>query len=310
MEKTIGFIGLGVMGLPMAQNLLKAGYTVVAYNRSPQRLDILVEQGALRASSNADVAARSDVILTVLPDTADVWRVVCGEGGVLQGAHPGQVYIDHSSIQPEAAREIAQRCARRGVQMLDAPVSGGEAAAREGLLSIMAGGSDSAFEAVLPILSVLGDSVTLVGEVGSGNVAKLANQVLVALGLAAVSEAMTLCSKAGVPPQKVFEAIRGGAAQSWILDNKLPQMLQRDFAPGFRLSLQTKDLRNALETGHTYGSPLPLSALAMEMYSGQCARGEGGLDHAAVLHYYERIADVQLRAQQEGAHAEEGDPRK
>ena len=293
--KKIGFIGLGIMGRPMALNLLKAGYELMVYDILPERMEELIKAGARRGTSAADVAARSEVVITMLPNSPHVRQAVLGTDGVLQGGRPGMILVDMSSIAPLASREIAAKAAEKGVPMLDAPVSGGEPKAIAGTLAIMVGGPEETFEQVKGLLSVLGSSVTRVGDIGSGNVAKLANQIIVALNIAAMSEAMVLATKAGVRPEKVFQAIRGGLAGSTVLEAKMPLVLKGNFKPGFRIELHAKDLANALDTAHELAVPIPLSAMAMEILQALKADGKAGDDHGGLIQFYEQLAKVQVR---------------
>ncbi|NJD09806.1 MAG: 2-hydroxy-3-oxopropionate reductase [Gemmatimonadetes bacterium] len=294
--ENVGFIGLGIMGRPMARNLLKAGYPLVVYDLNPAPVAELVAAGAAAGTSCADVAARADVIITMLPNSPDVRQAVLGPGGVLEGAAPGAVVVDMSSIAPLASREIATVLAERDVAMLDAPVSGGEPKAIEGTLAIMVGGPEPVFERVKGILSHMGASVTRVGEIGSGNVAKLANQIIVGLNIAAVGEAMVLATKAGVDPAKVFQAIRGGLAGSTVLEAKMPLVLARNFKPGFRIELHVKDLANAVETAASLGVPSPLSAEVLRIMRVLQQSGHAREDHGGLVQYYEQLADVQVKA--------------
>ncbi len=293
--KTIGFIGLGIMGKPMARNLLKAGYELTVYDVVPERLEELVQAGARRGSSSKDVAARSEVVITMLPNSPHVREAVLGPNGVLEGARPGMILVDMSSIAPLASQEIAAKAKDKGVLMLDAPVSGGEPKAIAGTLAIMVGGPQETFEQVKDILGKMGASVTHVGRIGSGNIAKLANQMIVALNIAAVSEAMVLATKAGVDPEKVFQAIRGGLAGSAVLDAKMPLALKGNFKPGFRIELHIKDMANALDTAHELGVPVPLSSAVMEVLQALKADGKAGNDHGGIIQFYEQLAKVQVR---------------
>lgn len=287
----IGFIGLGVMGKPMSRNLLKAGYSLVVFNRSRQAMDELAAEGAKIADSPAEVAKQCDRIITMLPNSPQVRQVLLGENGILQRARPESIVIDTSSIAPIAAREIAAELAQKQISMLDAPVSGGQAGAIKGTLSIMVGGKEDVFEACRPILNAMGSSVVRVGEIGAGNVAKLTNQAIVAINIAAVAEGLTLAAKAGVDPAAVFEAIRGGSAGSKMLEAKGPLMLQNKHDPGFRLRLHIKDLGNVLETGHEVGAPLPLSSAVMEMMQILKADGYLDLDNSILVKYYKKLAE-------------------
>lgn len=290
----IGFIGLGIMGKPMSRNLLKAGYEVVVYNRSSKAIQELVKEGAEAADSPKDVAERCELIITMLPNSPDVREVILGHNGVLEGVHPSSIVIDMSSIAPTISREIAQCLANKSVRFLDAPVSGGEPKAIEGSLSIMVGGNLADFEQCYPIFQAMGSTAVLCGDVGAGNVTKLANQIIVAINIAAVSEALVLVSKAGVNPETVYKAIRGGLAGSTVLDAKAPLMIERRFDPGFRIGLHIKDLNNVLVTGHEIGSPLPLTASVMEMMQVLKAQGLEQADHGALVQYYEKLAQSEL----------------
>jgi 2-hydroxy-3-oxopropionate reductase len=293
--KNIGFIGLGIMGCPMAKNLLKKGYSLTVYDIVPEKVDELVKAGAKAGSSNKDVAEKSEIIITMLPNSPEVREAVLGQNGVLDGARPGTILIDMSSIAPLASKEIAERAKEKKVVMLDAPVSGGEPKAVEGTLAIMVGGPAETFEKVKDILGVMGASVTRVGEIGSGNTTKLANQIIVALNIAAVSEAMVLATKAGVDPKNVFKAIRGGLAGSAVLDAKMPLALKGNFKPGFRIELHIKDLANALDTAHQVGVPVPLSGVVMEVMQALKVDGKGADDHGGIIQFYEKLAHVEVR---------------
>lgn len=293
--KKIGFIGLGIMGKPMAANLIKAGYELVVYDIVPEKLTALVQAGAQAGASGKDVAAKSEIVITMLPNSPDVKEAVLGAGGVLEGTKRGTILIDMSSIAPLASREIAAEAKEKGVVMLDAPVSGGEPKAVEGTLAIMVGGPRETFEKVKDILGVMGASVTHVGDIGSGNTTKLANQIIVALNIAAMSEAMVLATKAGVDPEKVFEAIKGGLAGSAALNAKMPLVLKGNFKPGFRIELHIKDLANALDTAHELGVPVPLSSVVMELMQALRTDGKGGDDHGGIVQFYERVAKVNVR---------------
>ena len=295
--KNIGFIGLGIMGCPMAKNLLKKGYSLTVYDIVPEKVDDLVEAGAKAGSSSKDVAEKSEIIITMLPNSPEVKQAVLGDNGVLDGARPGTILIDMSSIAPLASKEVAERAKDKKVIVLDAPVSGGEPKAVEGTLAIMVGGPAETFEEVRDILSVMGASVTRVGEIGSGNTTKLANQIIVALNIAAMSEAMVLATKAGVDPENVFKAIRGGLAGSTVLDAKMPLALKGNFKPGFRIELHIKDLANALDTAHELGVPVPLSSVVMEVLQALKVDGKGADDHGGIIQFYEKLAHVEVRQQ-------------
>lgn len=292
----IGFIGLGIMGKPMVRNLLKAGYEVCVYDVIPENVDAAVEAGAKAKGSSREVAEECRIIITMLPNSPHVKAAVMGENGVLEGAAEGSILIDMSSIAPLASQEIYQACAEKGVSMIDAPVSGGEPKAVDGTLSIMVGGEQEIFDEVYDILMVMGASAVLCGKIGAGNTTKLANQVIVALNIAAVSEAFMLSTKAGVEPLKVFDAIKGGLAGSTVMNAKVPMITAGNFNPGFKIDLHIKDLNNAIETGHEVGAPLPLTAGVMEMLQTLHADGCGQEDHSAIAKYYEKIADTCIRS--------------
>lgn len=290
----IGFIGLGIMGKPMSKNLLKAGYELVVNDLNKDNVAEVVAEGASFAETAAEVAKQSDIVITMVPNSPHVKAVVMGANGVLEGAKPGTILIDMSSIAPLASQEVAKACAEKGVKMIDAPVSGGEPKAIDGTLSIMVGGDKEVFESVKEILLVMGASAVYCGAIGAGNTTKLANQVVVALNIAAVAEAFTLAKKAGVDPELVYQAIRGGLAGSTVMDAKGPMMIQDNFKPGFRIDLHIKDLNNALETGHGVGSPLPLTAAVMEMMQTLHADGCGNDDHSALAKYYAKVSGEKI----------------
>jgi len=291
----IGFIGLGIMGKPMAKNLIKAGYSLVVNDINKEAVAELVSAGAAEAASAKEVASQSDVVVTMLPNSPHVQTVVLGEGGVIEGAREGLVVVDMSSISPIVSREVAAELAKKGVVMLDAPVSGGEPKAIDGTLAIMVGGPEETFKVVEPILQVMGGSVTLVGEIGSGNTTKLANQIMVAANIAGMSEALVLATKADVDPEKVFKAIRGGLAGSTVLDAKAPLVLDGNFRPGFRIDLHIKDLQNALDTAATVKTPTPLSDSIIEMMRSLSSDGKGSDDHGGLVQWYEKEAGIEVR---------------
>ncbi|HIU77573.1 MAG TPA: 2-hydroxy-3-oxopropionate reductase [Candidatus Pelethocola excrementipullorum] len=291
----IGFIGLGIMGKPMVRNLLKAGHEVLAYDVIQANVDQAVKDGAKAAESSKDVAAQCKLIITMLPNSPHVKSVVMGENGVLEGAQPGTILVDMSSIAPLASKEIFEACEKKGVKMIDAPVSGGEPKAIDGTMSIMVGGDKAIFDEVYDILMSMGGSAVYCGEIGAGNTTKLANQVIVALNIAAVSEAFMLSTKAGVDPIKVFDAIKGGLAGSTVMNAKVPMITEGNFNPGFKIDLHIKDLTNALDTGHGVGAPLPLTSLVMEMMQTLRADGYGQNDHSALAKYYEKITGTEIR---------------
>lgn len=293
--KKIGFIGLGIMGKPMAKNLLKAGYSLTVYDIRPEPVKEVVAAGAEEGKSSKDVAEKNEVVITMLPNSPEVKEAVLGDEGVLDGAKPGMILVDMSSIAPLVSKEVGAKLAEKGVEMLDAPVSGGEPKAIDGTLSIMVGGKKEVFEQVEDILKVMGASAVLVGDIGSGNTTKLANQIIVALNIAAMSEAMVLATKAGVDPEKVYNAIRGGLAGSTVLDAKVSLALDGNFKPGFRIELHIKDLQNALDTAHEVGVPVPLASGVMEVMQALKVDGKGGDDHGGIIQFYEKLAKVQVR---------------
>lgn len=291
----IGFIGLGIMGKPMVLNLLKAGHEVVAYDINAKSVNEVVSAGAVAATSSKDVAEQCMVIITMLPNSPHVKTAVLGTDGVLDGAKEGTIIIDMSSIAPLDSQEIEKACRVKGVKMIDAPVSGGEPKAIDGSLSIMVGGDKEVYEQMKDILLVMGASAVHCGDIGAGNTTKLANQIIVALNIAAVSEAFMLATKAGVDPQLVFEAIKGGLAGSTVMNAKAPMIMSRNFAPGFKIDLHIKDLNNAIETGHGVGSPLPLTASVMEMMQTLRADGHGQDDHSGIAKYYEKVGSTEIK---------------
>jgi 2-hydroxy-3-oxopropionate reductase len=291
---TIGFCGLGIMGRPMAKNLIKAGYKLTVYDKFA-KMDDLVGLGAAAASSNKEVAEKSDLIVTMLPNSPHVKEAILGKDGVLDGCKAGTIVVDMSSIAPAVSQEVNAALKAKNVAFLDAPVSGGEPKAIDGSLAIMVGGDASTFEKAKPVLEKMGSSVVLVGDVGAGNVTKLANQIIVALNIAAVSEAFVLATKAGVDPEKVFDAIKGGLAGSTVMNAKVPMILNGNFNPGFRIELHIKDLQNALDTGHNLNSPLPLTAGVMETMQALKADGMETNDHSAIVRFYEKLAKTEVR---------------
>jgi len=291
----IGFVGLGIMGKPMAKNLIKAGHQLVVYDINAGPVKEVVAAGALAASSAKEVAQKTDVVITMLPNSPHVKAAVLGPNGVLEGAKRGMIIVDMSSIAPLAAQEVAAKAAEKGVEMLDAPVSGGEPKAIDGTLSIMVGGKKEIFEKCQGFLSKMGASVVLCGDIGAGNTTKLANQIIVALNIAAMSEALVLGKKAGVNPETIYKAIRGGLAGSTVLDAKAPMVLNGNFKPGFRIELHIKDLANAIETGHAVGVPLPLTSQVMEIMQALKVDGKAGNDHSGIIQFYEKLAQIEAR---------------
>ena len=290
----IGFIGLGIMGKPMAAHLLEAGYPLTVLNRSRAPQDELVAAGARPGQSPRHVAEQSDVVMTMLPDSPDVEQVVLGAGGVIEGLRPGSLVIDMSTISPAVARRVATVARERGSDALDAPVSGGQVGAQNATLSIMVGGSVAAFERARPIFERLGKNIVHVGEAGAGQVTKAANQIVVAVTIAAISEALLLAAKSGVDPAKVREALLGGFAQSKILDAHGNRMLQRNFAPGFKTRLHRKDLAIALNTAREIGMSLPVTANVAELMNALIAHGGADLDHSALVTVLEELAAYQV----------------
>lgn len=294
-DKTVGFIGTGIMGKPMAENVLAAGYPVIAHNRSPEPVEALVEQGAVEATSPAEVARQADMIVTVLPDTETVEEVVLGDEGVINGVTEGQTVIDMSTISPPATEEIASTLEERGVFALDAPVSGGEEGAIEGTLSIMVGGDEAVLAEQRDLLEVMGETITYCGDNGMGQVTKACNQMIVSVTMQAISEALVFAKKAGADLEAVVDAVSGGAAGCWALDNRAPQMIRGYFEPGFFASYQYKDLRIASEAGEAYGAPMPATELAHEMYKAVEERGYGRESNAAVIKIIEGLAGEKAR---------------
>ena len=292
--KKIGFIGLGIMGKPMAKNLIKAGYELTVYDINKAAVDEIAALGASATCCSGEVAGKVDIIITMLPNSPQVSDVIAGENGIIEKIRPGSVVIDMSSIAPAVTQNLAAKLKEKGVEMLDAPVSGGEPKAIEGSLAIMVGGNEAVFDEVKEMLLVMGASATYVGAIGSGNVVKLANQMIVGLNIAALSEALVLASKAGVNPENVYKAIRSGLAGSAVMDAKAPMMMGRNFKPGFRIELHIKDLMNAMDTAHECGAPVPLTASVLEILQALKVSGSAAEDHSAIVKYYERLADMQV----------------
>jgi len=290
----IGFIGLGIMGKPMARNLLKAGYPLVIHNRSRAAVEELSKEGAQPAANSKEVAVRSEVIITMLPDSPDVELVYAGENGVFAGTKTGVLLIDMSSISPIVARKLAADAQKRGMDMLDAPVSGGETGAIGATLSIMIGGKATAVERAMPIFRALGKNIVHVGEAGAGQVTKAANQMVVGTTIAIVGEALVLAAKAGVDPAKVRQALLGGFAQSKILEAHGQKMLERNFKPGFRIRLHEKDMKIALSTGSEYGVPLMVTSQVAQMMTAMKSMGNGDLDHSGLVKFVEELAKTEL----------------
>jgi 2-hydroxy-3-oxopropionate reductase len=296
MAETIGFIGLGVMGDPMARNLLDAGHSLVVHSRSPGPVEALAEAGAETASGPREVAERTDVVITMLPDSPAVEAVVLGEDGVLAGASEGDLLIDMSTIHPTVSVAVAEAAGERGVAALDAPVSGGDVGAQQGELSIMVGGEEHAYERARPIFDVLGKTIVHVGEAGGGQVVKACNQVVVAITIAGVSEALVLGEKAGVDPELILDVLGGGLAQNKVMEMRRSNFLGHDFTPGFRIDLHHKDLGIALGSGDEYGVPLPVTGLVQQQMRALRARGHGGDDHSGLIQLVEEMANVRSTA--------------
>ncbi len=290
----VGYIGLGLMGKSMARNIRKAGFPLIVHNRSRAAVEELVAEGARGALSPAEVAAQVDVVFTNLPDSPDVESVALGERGIIESAHPGLIWVDNSTIKPASSRQIAATLSKKGVRSLDAPVSGGDVGARNGTLAIMVGGPAEALAVVRPVLEAMGKSITHVGDSGAGQIAKAANQIMVAAQMVAMGELLIFARKAGADPRKVVEAIRGGAAQCWTLDVKPPRLFDDNRAPGFKAQLQAKDLHIVLESSRQYGIPLPSTALHAQLFNAMLEMGMGGLDNSAVIGVIEKLANVSL----------------
>lgn len=294
MAKKVGFIGLGIMGKPMAINLLSKGFEVMVNDLNKEAVQALVDAGATAGDSAKVIGENSEVIITMLPASHHVQQVVLGENGVLSGTKEGSVIIDMSSISPVVSKEIAEKARKQGVEMLDAPVSGGEPKAIDGTLAIMVGGKEEAFDQVKDVLYAMGAEVTLVGGNGSGTTAKLANQVIVNLNIAAMSEALVLAAKAGIDVEKMYQAIRGGLAGSAVLDAKVPLILDRNFVAGGRIDINLKDMTNVMETAHEIGVPLPLSSQLVEIFHALKVDGKAADDHGGIVQYYEKLANVEV----------------
>ena len=295
MSSKIGFVGLGIMGKPMAKNLLKAGHKVTVYDVVPTGMDEVAAAGAERGSSPKDVASRTDIIITMVPDGPEVEQAVLGENGVLQGAKKGSIVVDMSSISPMVSQKIGAACEAKGVDFLDAPVSGGEPKAIDGTLAIMVGGKQKVFDRIEPILKQMGSTVTLTGKIGAGNVTKLANQIMVACNIAAMGEALVLATKAGLDPEVVFNAVKAGLAGSTVLNVKAPMVYSRNFKPGFRIRLHQKDLRNALLAAESLKVSLPLTSTVQNMLIGLMNNGKGDLDHSALVQVIEEASGVEVK---------------
>jgi 2-hydroxy-3-oxopropionate reductase len=295
MAEKVGFIGLGIMGRPMAKNLMEAGYELVLQNRSPEKAEELAEEGnATAAGSPREVAEACDLVITMLPDSPDVEAVVAGGDGVLEGIREGALLVDMSTISPVVTEELSEKVREKGASMLDAPVSGGDVGAIEGALSIMVGGSEDDFERARPLFDVMGKVATHVGPTGAGQVVKACNQIVVALTIEAVSEALVLGSRGGVAPEKLVEALSGGLAGSAVMEAKKEKFFSHDFEPGFRIELHHKDLGIALAAGREYGVALPVTAIVDQMLEASMAKGRGDRDHSALLTLLEEAAQHEI----------------
>jgi 2-hydroxy-3-oxopropionate reductase len=291
----IGFVGLGIMGKPMAKNLLKASHSLVVYDIMPAGMDEVVAAGADKGSSPKDVASRSDLVITMVPDGPEVEQAVLGSNGVLEGARKGTIVVDMSSISPMVSQKVGAACEARGVEFLDAPVSGGEPKAIDGTLAIMVGGRKDVFDKVEPILKQMGSTVVLTGKIGAGNVTKLANQIMVACNIAAMGEAFVLATKAGLDPEVVFNAVKAGLAGSTVLNVKAPMVYSRNFKPGFRVRLHQKDLRNALLAAESLKVSLPLTSAVQNMLVSLMNDGKGDLDHSAIVQFIEQMSAIEVK---------------
>jgi 2-hydroxy-3-oxopropionate reductase len=288
----VGYIGLGLMGKSIARNILKGGFTVVIHNRSRAAVDELVNEGAVAANSPKEVASQVDIIFTNLPDSPDVEKVVLGENGIIEGARAGLIVIDNSTIKPASARMIAEKLKEKGIFSLDAPVSGGDIGARNATLTIMVGGDAEALEKAMPVLKAMGKTITLVGDAGAGQVAKAANQIMVAAQMVAMGELLVFSKKAGVDPRKVVDAIKAGAAQCWALDIKTPRLFDGNREPGFKSYMQLKDMNIVLETAREYNVPISATEENTKLYQQMIEMGMGELDNSAVLGVIEKLAGI------------------
>ena len=293
-KPVIGFIGLGIMGRPMSKNLLAAGYSLIVYDIVQAAVDEVEAAGATVGESAKDVSAKSDVIITMLPDTPDVDAVVLGAGGVMDGIRPGSVFVDMSTVSPTIAEKIAEVAAGKGIKALDAPVSGGDVGAQKGTLSIMVGGDQETFDKVLPIFAVMGKAV-LCGAPGAGQTVKACNQILVGVTIAGVAEALTLGAKAGVDPAKIVEVLSGGLARCGVLENRGERIVNRDFEPGFRCRLHYKDMRIVMAAGQAYGVPLMVSSIVHDLFKRMVVSGRGEYDHSGLIAAVEELAGIEVK---------------
>ena len=294
----IGFIGLGIMGKPMAGHLIDAGYDLVVHNRNRDAVDELVGRGATEAHSGKEVAEQSDIVITMLPDSPDVESVALDEGGIIEGAHEGLIFVDMSTIAPSVTTQVGEVLAEKGVQSLDAPVSGGDIGAQNATLSIMVGGAEDTFNTVKPLFDVMGQSAILCGPLGAGQTVKACNQILVAVTIAGVSEALTMGTKAGVDPIKIVQVLSGGLARCGVLENRGERMVNGDFDPGFRIRLHYKDLNIIQKTSNDFGVPLPVTSEVFELFKTAMIKGRGELDHSGLLTVIEDMSNIQARTGQ------------
>ncbi len=290
----IGYIGLGIMGASIARNLMKAGHELLVHNRSRAIVDQLVSEGAKAALSPKEVAEQVEFVFTNLPDSPDVEQVVLGKNGIIEGAHEGLIYIDNSTIKPETARSLAGELEKVGIDALDAPVSGGDVGAKNGTLTIMVGGKQTAFDKAAPLFQSIGKAWVLVGDSGAGQIAKVCNQIIVGAQMVALAEALITAQKAGVDPSRMVEAIKSGAAQMWTLDVKPPRLFAGNRQPGFKAYMQHKDLGIVMDTGKTYGIPLPMTAVVQQLFTAMLEQGNRELDNSAVIGVYETLANIKL----------------
>jgi 2-hydroxy-3-oxopropionate reductase len=293
----VGYIGLGLMGKSMARNILRAGFPLVVHNRSRGAVEELTQQGAKPAYSPSEVASQVDVVFTNLPDSPDVESVVLEKNGIIEGVRPGMIFVDNSTIKPATARRIAIILGEKGVECLDAPVSGGDIGAREGTLAIMVGGPTTALERVMPILETMGKTITHVGDSGAGQIAKACNQIMVAAQMVAMGELLIFAQKAGADPQKIIQAIKGGAAQCWTLDVKPPRLFVGNRQPGFKAHMQAKDLSIIMDSAREFGIPLPSAAIHTQLFNAMLQMGMNDLDNSAVIGVIEELAKVKLQAE-------------
>ena len=291
----IGFIGLGIMGKPMAGHLVDAGYELVVHNRNRDAVNELVGKGAAEAHSGKEVAEQSDILITMLPDSPDVESVALGEGGIIEGAHEGLIFVDMSTIAPSVTTQVGEALAKKGVQSLDAPVSGGDIGAQNATLSIMVGGDEDTFNTVKPLFDVMGQSAILCGPLGAGQTVKACNQILVAVTIAGVSEALTMGTKAGVDPIKIVQVLSGGLARCGVLENRGERMVNGDFDPGFRIRLHYKDLNIIQKTSNDFDVPLPVTSEVFELFKTAMVKGRGELDHSGLLTVIEDMSNIQAR---------------